>query len=278
MDVGDEDDAVALLQRVSYYRLSGYWYPFRQFSDDGRSSTFRPGTRLSDVKALYDFDVQLRAATFAELSRIETFVRSRLGHELGRIDPCVHLMPDKLGTEASKHYAKWLRGYEKELDKSRADFVVHHKENYDGRLPVWVAVELLDWGSLAWLFSISPRTVQDSVAGDCGLRAPQLGDWLRKLNLVRNTCAHQGRLFNRVHGRPKLPGLGVHPDLDAATSQWQRTFAQLTLVQFLLDRFGLGRRTMLPAVLRRFPEVQFVTMANLGAPPMWDRDSRLWGP
>ncbi|MEN8671747.1 Abi family protein [Nocardioides sp.] len=31
MDVGDPKDAAACLRRVGYYRLSGYWYPFREY-------------------------------------------------------------------------------------------------------------------------------------------------------------------------------------------------------------------------------------------------------
>jgi hypothetical protein len=30
MDIGDEDVAIRYLQNVGYYRLSGYWYPYRQ--------------------------------------------------------------------------------------------------------------------------------------------------------------------------------------------------------------------------------------------------------
>ncbi|WP_336642391.1 Abi family protein [Microbacterium sp. MMO-56] len=32
-----------MLQRINYYRLSGYWYPFRQKTTDGRGDHFYPG-------------------------------------------------------------------------------------------------------------------------------------------------------------------------------------------------------------------------------------------
>ncbi|MDK9653960.1 Abi family protein [Propionibacterium freudenreichii] len=46
-----EDRAVAAktLARVNYYRLSGYWYPFRVKCEDGRADDFYPGTRFNDV-------------------------------------------------------------------------------------------------------------------------------------------------------------------------------------------------------------------------------------
>lgn len=226
MDMGDRDVAVEMLRRVNYYRLSGYWYPFRKQTPSGREDAFYAGTRFSDVLALYEFDVRLRAATFAALAPVELAIRALLGHELGLIDPCAHLESSKLGPTAQRgdQYPKWVRRYENELKQSREDFVNHHRQKYGGKLPIWAATELMDWGSLTYLYGFSPREVQDAVADACGLRAPQLSSWLKALNLVRNTCAHHGRLFNRVHTiAPKLPRVGLHPDLDAATTEWNRT-------------------------------------------------------
>lgn len=279
MEVGDRDAAAEILRRINYYRLSGYWYPFRQQVGPFRSDVFYDGTRLTDVVALYEFDARLRSATFSVLTSIEVTMRALLGHELGRVDPCAHLDPSKLGPTAQRGdaYRRWLVGYEEGLRLSREDFVVHHRNRYGGRLPVWAAVELLDWGGLSYLYGFSPRVVQDQVAAACGLRAPQLASWLKALNLVRNTCAHHGRLFNRVHTiTPKLPDVGRHPDLDCATTAWHRTYGQLTLIQFLLDRLGLGRTTFLPAVVRTFPTVQAVPITHLGVEPAGQGSSALW--
>lgn len=278
MDMGDRDAAVETLRRVNYYRLSGYWYPFRKQTPSGREDDFYVGARFSDVVALYEFDMRLRAATFAALAPVELAIRALLGHELGRIDPCAHLDPSRLGPTARRgdRYSKWVRRYENELKQSREDFVDHHRQKYGGRLPVWAATELMDWGSLTYLYGFSPRDVQDAVAGACELRAPQLTSWLKALNLVRNTCAHHGRLFNRVHTiAPKLPNVGLHPDLDAASREWNRTFARLTLVQFLSDRLGVGRSRMLPAVVKTFPNVAIVPISHMGVPAGW-QENPLW--
>lgn len=52
MAIGDRGKAIATLQRVNYYRLSGYWYPFRQQVGGKRVDDFYPGTSLDDVVAL----------------------------------------------------------------------------------------------------------------------------------------------------------------------------------------------------------------------------------
>lgn len=278
MKIEDPEAAIWILRRVYYYRLSGYWYPFRKQTLSGRADDFYSGTRFRDVVALYEFDMRLRAATFTALAPIELAIRAQLGHELGKIDPCVHLDPSLLGPVARRGdtYSKWLSRYANELRHSREDFVDHHRQKYGGRLPVWAATELLDWGSLTYLYSFSPRSVQDAIAGTCGLRAPQLASWLKALNLVRNTCAHHGRLFNRVHTiAPKLPRVGLHPDLDTAATEWNRTFARLTLIRFLSDRLQVGRAWVLPAVVKTFPNVTIIPMSHLGAPSNW-QENPLW--
>lgn len=279
MDMGDQKSAVATLRRVNYYRLSGYWYPFRRQAPDGRHDDFYAGTRFSDVVALYEFDARLRAATFAALAPVELAIRALLGHELGRIDPCAHFQSSLLGPTARSGggYAKWVKRYEDELHRSREDFVEHHHKKYGGKLPVWAATDLLDWGSLTYLYGFAPRGVQNVVADACGLSAPQLTSWLKSLNLVRNTCGHHGRLFNRVHTiTPKLPKIGRHLDLDAVSEDWSRTFGQLTLVQFLSDRLGTGCSRLLPAVVASFPVVQIVPIMHMSVPDGWQDNSPLW--
>jgi len=55
--LGDPADMAARLATVSYYRLSAYWYPFRQ---DG-TETLRPGTNFAVVWNRYRFDPRTAA-------------------------------------------------------------------------------------------------------------------------------------------------------------------------------------------------------------------------
>ena len=59
MQISDEATAAQWLSAVGYYRLSGYWYPFREIDSTGqarRLSTFVPGTTFTEVVDLYEFD------------------------------------------------------------------------------------------------------------------------------------------------------------------------------------------------------------------------------
>ncbi|WP_342318610.1 Abi family protein [Corynebacterium mayonis] len=64
---------------------------------------FVNGASIELVVSLYEFDERLRHTVFMELDRIEMAVKTMLGHELGRIDPMIHLNPEQLGPRARQH-------------------------------------------------------------------------------------------------------------------------------------------------------------------------------
>lgn len=283
MLIEDQSSAEELLRQLNYYRLSGYWHPMRHFdAATGQSlDVFRSGASFELVHQLYLFDEQLRHVVSGELAPIELAVRALLGHELGAIDPTIHLKPDLLGAPAHQvaskrgetRYEIWLRKYEGALSASREDFVVHHNNKYSGKLPIWAAVEVMDWGTLSHLFGMSPGRARNPVADACGLRAPQLESWLKSLNILRNYSAHHARLFNRVFDIK--PRLSNDPRLAVAKGGENRVFTQLTLIQYLHHELRLSAATALPALLATYPANEVVPFKRLGAPEGWQQ-SDLW--
>lgn len=69
----NQEELVKRLKVVSYYRLSGYLYPFRN-SDD----TFKPGTTFDQVWQRYTFDRYLRLLAMDAIDRLEIAVRTSL--------------------------------------------------------------------------------------------------------------------------------------------------------------------------------------------------------
>ena len=101
--VGSPKAALDYLQRIGYYRLSGYWYPMRMTDKDRstsknpvRSSDFIPGSRFEDAVRLYVFDKKLRLLALDALERIEMALRVDIAHLLGKLDPLAHENPSWL--------------------------------------------------------------------------------------------------------------------------------------------------------------------------------------
>lgn len=94
MQVSDTAKALEYLERIGYYRLSGYWHVMRQWQRDAAGQRvvldqFKPGTQFQDVVALYVFDKRLRLLVLDALERIEIALRVDLSYRLGQRGVCV---------------------------------------------------------------------------------------------------------------------------------------------------------------------------------------------
>ena len=193
----------------------------------------------------------------------------------------VYLDAKSLGARAEQRRRKddrrvhdvWLDKYEGALENSKEVFVAHHKKKYSGELPVWAAVEIMDWGMLSYLFGMSPNIVRNRIAARCGLNAPQLESWLKSLNIVRNYAAHHARMFNRVYDiKPKLSD---DQRLKSVAGKMNRTFGQLSLIQYLHRQLHLSPAKRLPELLNTYPDNPIVPLERTGAPLNWS-DHPLW--
>lgn len=72
MLISDDALAQSFLNRIGYYRLSGYWYPYRESIGGGASvavgDKFRAATKFSEVVELYVFDKKLRLLMMVQIS------------------------------------------------------------------------------------------------------------------------------------------------------------------------------------------------------------------
>ena len=279
MVIDNIEAAQKALESISYYRLSGYSYPFRQYDKESRtrSDQFSPKTNLEQVLALYRFDERLRTTTFQELSRIEVGLRALIGYALGKEDPYLHLTSPQLGPSGfdkeynheTDEYRRWIKSYNINLSRSQEDFIKHYKSQYASKLPIWVAVHILEWGQLATLFKMAPIHCQDSIAGSLYLTRPQVNSWLENLRILRNICAHQGRLFNRSLRQVKLPQDAERLGIQNLSPRKNKCFDQLTLVQYLTRTMNLGDGNALPRVLATFPATEIVPLRATGTPDNW---------
>ena len=279
MYVDNVERAEEKLARLNYYRLSGYWYPMRRFSPDTGEACdeFVDGASFDLVIDLYEFDERMRHIVFAELDRIEMAIRTMLGYRLGSIDPFIYQDVTRLsayarqsnkGSRRSRH-AVWVEKFERAVSSSKEDFVEHHRRHYHGDMPIWAAVEIMDWGMLSYLYDFSPTKVRHDIADECGLAAPQLASWLKCLNIVRNYAAHHVRMFNRVFDiKPKLSD---DEQLQEVAGVSNRSFGQLSLIQYLHRQLDLSPANRLPQLLDAFPHNDIVPMSRTGALEGWEK-------
>jgi abortive infection bacteriophage resistance protein len=84
-------------------------------------------------------------------------------------------------------------------------FLKHHKENKNDILPFWVYVEVLTISDASKLYTILDEELRKTIALHLGFtsnnRHKIVENLLHCITILRNICAHGGRLYNRLFTR-----------------------------------------------------------------------------
>lgn len=293
MIIGDEAAALASLERLGYYRLSGYFYPLRKTKasgERGRLDEFVEGASFDLVMQLAHFDKKLRQLAMHALETIELAVRVSIAHRLGRIQVDAHRHPELLDgrftspprSGAPVPYEAWLQRFEELCSKSKEDFMDHHRLEYGGRVPIWVAIEVWDFGLLSRFFTGLKFRDKNAIAAMYGLVDGEvLRSWIRAFNFVRNVAAHHARLWNRTNTEiPSLPPLErcrwlepLHLDRTAL----RKMFGALTCMRFMLRAIAPQSdwHERLKEHIASFPRTELLSIRAAGFPAGWG-DMPIW--
>ncbi|AZZ53770.1 Abi family protein [Rathayibacter festucae] len=188
----------------SYYRASGYWRYFQVAPHDG-DNRFEPGVTLDRIRDLYRFDAVVRSIVMDGLSDLEIAVRARLGHHLseGEDGAGRYLRPHTYATPRSRNGAAMrvdlLRTIGAEVARTKEHCVAKYRDTGDV-VPVWVAMEVLSFGTVSKMYRLlDDEPVRETIAKGFGLNeSRRLDSTLHSLSVLRNVCAHHGRIWNRV--------------------------------------------------------------------------------
>ncbi|MDR2025399.1 MAG: Abi family protein [Hungatella sp.] len=192
--VDDIHEAKQLLLNLNYYRISAYSLTLR------KNDNFYNNVHFCDIMQIYNFDMELRASLLYLLEYIEVSIRTHIGYYHAKTyGPLGYL--DCSTFKDVNRYEKFKLDYENAIEEygCKEAFVKHHKEVYDGRFPIWALVELLSFGSLSRVFKNLKEEIQDEI---CKNNYGRIGEvyienWLQGLTILRNICAHRGRIYNR---------------------------------------------------------------------------------
>jgi len=219
MVISNREDALKQLSSISYYRLSGYWYPFRQRDDQGNvTSQFEEGSTFEQVLALYEFDRQLRSLVLDAIERVNVAIRTQITYHMAHTyGAFAHT--DRRNFHPRFDHAVWLLKLEGEASRSSDEFIRHFKNKYRGfpTIPVWMLTEVMTLGALSFFYkglqNNQKAGIEDkkAVAKHFNIHHKRLGNWLHTLTYIRNICAHHSRLWNRE--------LAIRPDQNKA-AEW----------------------------------------------------------
>lgn len=247
-----------ILSEVNYYRIMAYALPFKEKDGTYHDISF---TR---IYRLYEFDRKLRKVLLSSLEEIEIFLRTNFAyyhaHKYG-----------SLGYEDASIYNKhhdhnsFINHFNQEISiHSKFAFVKHHQEHYNGKFPIWVAVELFTFGMLSkFYFDMTTEDQKKLALKLYNENYKNLKSWLRCCTDIRNICAHYGRLYYRIF-------TAIPAKICSDENQQRSLWACILTIKKLYPNSDKWKSEIVPAITNLLEEYHGdICLNHIGFPENW---------
>lgn len=214
--IDDELAARTALKRVGYFSIiGGYKTPFI----NPMTRIYENDASFDDVQALYSFDRDLRYIFFRYLCEVEVFMRQLISYNFclrhgelqdKYLDKNNYDLssPDK--KDAVDKLLKTLRFHA--INDEKHAYLVHQRKLYKN-IPLWVIMNTLTFGQTSKFYALLKFKMKEDIVQEFPhLDTATLETYLDRLCLVRNTCAHNERLYS-FHFDKDLPDTDIHLQL-----------------------------------------------------------------
>lgn len=269
LGVSSKDILVSVLKRISYYRFTGYLFPFKQQG----SEDYLPGTTLAGVLDRYYFDDELRKITFAALAEVELQLRNDILHEhTRRYGPFGFLTNKSLPFMNPLEHSTFISSMQKNNTTSKELFIVRYNVKYScsNALPFWMALETSTFGELLYVHKGLEGDIKNVIANKYHLPKQVIRSWLLSLNYIRNICAHHYRLWDK--------NLSVTPRRREKRSEWTKPVpvdtskfyaVALVVLHFQKHIDTIGWKKAFLSIVKKYPGVPLC--GRMGFPEDWQQ-------
>lgn len=205
-----------------------------------------------------------------------------MAYHVGKQNPYMHLTGEglangflKINELGNSEHSVWIADYEQKIRKlSKSEvFVRWHIEKYEARLPIWAALEVLDFGALSKLLRSVGQGLAHTIGDDFNLDPPALKSWVACMNELRNVVAHNGRIWNRSFVVSPVTRIKNLPsDLGHLSSlgrpEKYKIYPRIEFLLWLQNQEILGQNfsNRLLDLLASFPESGHLSIAQMGFP------------
>jgi len=279
LQIPDEERAGRYLQNISYYRLSGYMYPFLA---DVKQHIFINGTEFEDILTLYRFDRELRLLVFSAIEKIEVALRTQIINQFSVTFQDPFWYTDAKNFIYPEKHTNFINSLHSNINRSNDVFIKHFYNTYNNPLPpIWLVFEILSMGQFSLLYNNSVKSApRKAVSEYFGVKETVFTAWLHTLVYIRNICAHHARLWNKDLRIPvKLPKKYANKWLSNQNIKDRKVYIVLSIITYLLDTITPHHtfRFKIKTLLAKYPNVNITAMGfteNWTSDPFWGLESR----
>jgi abortive infection bacteriophage resistance protein len=256
--INDEQYAKKVLERINYYRLTAYCLSFKK--DD----KYHGGYSFEDILNIYEFDKKLRYTLLDLIECVEIAFRAQISYYLANKYGALCYL-DKQYFRNEVYHNDFIKEFQKEITRSSEIFVDHHKKNYNGQFPIWVAIETLPLGVLSKFFvNMKNEDKKEISRAYYNAAYAFIESWLLTISFIRNICAHHGRLYDRSLSKP--PRFLIKDDM--LKIDVHSLFAGIYNMKYLIsDR--VKWRDFIIEIGAIFEKYSIIDLKNIGFPENW---------
>lgn len=242
--IPDHQKAIEILSFENYYRLiNGYKDLF--LATTGPTETYKEGSSLAEIYALYRFDEELKAQFLRAFLIIENHLKALIAYEFtkvhgacGYLDATNYNYIPKYQTEINK-----LIGKIQDIITNKSSYdkrLQHYQCNHNGDIPLWVIINLLTMGNASKFFKFMQAMEQNEVARRFSLRPNIVNNYFNNISLARNICAHGERFCTfgfttEINLLPEHSSLRIPMVHGKPVQGIKDLFAVLLMVKYLLN-------------------------------------------
>ena len=199
------------LMRDNYYSIINFYKePFVIGKDGNNEDIYFPNVHFNELKALHDFDGELRILFFNFLTKIEKYFKTAIAYYFSDyydkniketyLDPSNYI--ERLN---EKGKSVLIRLYGHKINKSKE--IIKHYSIKDN-IPFWITIHFLTLENISILFDILELDVKQNIMEHfkklykndynsyLNLNIKIISTFLNACSLFRNVAAHNERFYN----------------------------------------------------------------------------------
>lgn len=273
LTIKDENKAAHYLSNISYYRLRAYTYPFQDNLKEDQP--FNKNVNFDEIINLYVFDRQLRLLLFNAIEKIEISFRTQIIYQYALLYGSHWHLNASLYSNMGR-FADDIATLQKEINRSKETFIEHYKKKYTSpkEPAAWMSLEVSSIGLLSKLFAnLKNNNCKDSVTKHFGIKDVNiLENWMRCFSLLRNICAHHGRVWNRRITNITLPKKPLNSYIANREVYTYKIYSYIMNIQYVLNIISPGN-DFKKQLLELMKKCSLLQEKEMGFPKEWQNET-----
>ena len=216
--IKDEERALSFLKNNNYYELiNGYkdFFIDKNKTEEEKKDVYRNDIAFEDIVSLYEFDFETRAIILKGILKIENIIKTKLAYYfsekynqeynyLNRHNYNDKIKSVKIIADISNIIKINMVSSKSEDMRNILEYYLEKHQN----VPLWVLIKKFTFGKLSKFYSALIEEIQFKICDDIeefylkeynksiSINNKTLSQMLEFINIVRNICAHNEKLYN----------------------------------------------------------------------------------